>query len=495
MASPDSPPSTPSNRDPRDEADWRFETNGTACEWGESYHPGGYHPVVLGDVLNERYRIIRKLGYGAFSTTWLAVDQSSNCFVAVKVPVARLDPDTVDRNLAVYRSLSEIDDRHIVGLRDSFEVLGPNGRHTCLVMDPMGPHISALLKRRPEFQDQNLEPWDRRPRFPKSLAHRVLRDTLLGLHTLHQQGIVHGDLHPGNILANITIPSLRRPPDDSSALGLQQPASEGYLLRRLDGKVDRWAPLYLLEPSPLQELVSFQLDPVVKLADLGAAFFDRNPPATVVTPVALRAPEAILITAQIPFGKGVDIWAFGCLVFELLTGRALFMRLESLDGYAGSDEQTNDEHLIQVSEILGPLPEALAAHWRRRDQYYGPDGKRLEESRIAAGRDGSSIGDSGDEDRGDSDNGDGEDNDGNGEDEATPPDSPTSEAGQSRSSFSLVDPGDFSPLEDEFRALKPDDMGEEEVEEVVQMMRWILQLDVSKRPSAEAVLAHPWFSL
>ena len=493
MASPDSPPNTPPNRDPKDEADWRFKMNGTACEWGESYHPGGYHPVVLGDVLHDRYRIIRKLGYGAFSTAWLAVDQSSNCLVALKVAVAKLDTDTVDRNLAVYRSLAETEHRHVVGFRDSFEVLGPNGRHTCLVMDPMGPHISALLKRRPEFQDRTLEPWDRRPRFPKPLAHRVLRDTLLGLHTLHQQGIVHGDLHPGNILATITIPSLSNPPGLGVVLDLQQPPSEGNLLYRLDGKVDRWAPLYLLEPAPLQDLVSFQLDPVVKIADLGAAFFDQHPPATVVTPVALRAPEAILCKAQIPFGKGVDIWAFGCLVFELLTGRALFMRLEGLDGYAASDEQTNDEHLIQLSEILGPLPEELAAHWRRRDRYYSSDGKRLEESRVAAGCDGSSTGDSGDEDGGNSDNSD-DHYAGNGEDEATPPDSPTSETGQSRSSLSLVDPGDFSSLENEFRDLKPDDMDEEEVEEVVRMMRWILQSDVSKRPSAEAVLAHPWFS-
>ena len=157
-----------------------------------------------------------------------------------------------------------------------------------------------------------------------------------------------------------------------------------------------------------------------------------------------------------------------------------------MDNYAKSDEQTNDEHLIQLSEILGPLPEALAAHWRRRGQYYGSDGKRLKESRVAAGQDASSTGDSPDKDSGNSDNG---------EDEATPPDSPISETGQSRSCFSLVNPGDFSSLEDEFWGPEPDNTDEEEVEEVVRMMRWILQSDVSKGPSAEAMLAHAWFSL
>lgn len=67
-------PSTPPDKSPWEDEDFRFVTNGTACEWGEAYHPGGYHPVHLGDVIQERYRIIRKVGWGQYSTVWLAVD-------------------------------------------------------------------------------------------------------------------------------------------------------------------------------------------------------------------------------------------------------------------------------------------------------------------------------------------------------------------------------------------------------------------------------------
>jgi hypothetical protein len=34
----------------------------------EDYRPGGYHPVVLGDIFNRQYKIIRKLGEGSYST-------------------------------------------------------------------------------------------------------------------------------------------------------------------------------------------------------------------------------------------------------------------------------------------------------------------------------------------------------------------------------------------------------------------------------------------
>lgn len=38
------------------------------------YCPGGYHPIQLGDVLADRYRVKRKLGFGIYSTVWLAED-------------------------------------------------------------------------------------------------------------------------------------------------------------------------------------------------------------------------------------------------------------------------------------------------------------------------------------------------------------------------------------------------------------------------------------
>jgi serine/threonine protein kinase len=39
------------------------------------YIPGGYHPISLGDVFQHRYKIVRKLGWGGYSTVWLAHDQ------------------------------------------------------------------------------------------------------------------------------------------------------------------------------------------------------------------------------------------------------------------------------------------------------------------------------------------------------------------------------------------------------------------------------------
>ena len=38
------------------------------------YHPSRFYPTSPGEVLNNRYQIATKLGYGSSSTVWLARD-------------------------------------------------------------------------------------------------------------------------------------------------------------------------------------------------------------------------------------------------------------------------------------------------------------------------------------------------------------------------------------------------------------------------------------
>jgi len=62
----------------------------------QDYKLGGYHPVYIGykfyqliiilrEVIIDRYVVIEKVGWGHFSTVWLAKDFKYNTFVALKV--------------------------------------------------------------------------------------------------------------------------------------------------------------------------------------------------------------------------------------------------------------------------------------------------------------------------------------------------------------------------------------------------------------------------
>ena len=54
----------------------------------EQYRPGGFHPITVGGHLCGRYRIVHKLGFGSFSTVWVARDERADRYVAIKIAVA-----------------------------------------------------------------------------------------------------------------------------------------------------------------------------------------------------------------------------------------------------------------------------------------------------------------------------------------------------------------------------------------------------------------------
>ena len=70
--------------DVADEDAVEWEDNGLMLELAPfklekiiEYEPGGYHPVHLGDVFGDAYRITHKFGHGGFATVWLARDLSA----------------------------------------------------------------------------------------------------------------------------------------------------------------------------------------------------------------------------------------------------------------------------------------------------------------------------------------------------------------------------------------------------------------------------------
>lgn len=74
------------------------------------------------------------------------------------------------------------------------------------------------------------------------------------------------------------------------------------------------------------------------------------------------------------FDHSMDIWNFGCLMYEFFTQQPLFTVWQStwLPQY-----RTNDSHLLQIIDALGPLPDSLFNLWERGGRYFGPDGKVL----------------------------------------------------------------------------------------------------------------------
>jgi non-specific serine/threonine protein kinase len=311
---------------------------------------------------------------------------------------------------------------------------------------------------------------------------------------LHADGIVHGDVHPGNLLFTIRLPSPVSCPPES----FQQYPEDHNWLNRIDGKVDLWAPKYLLAPLSLYDYTSLDLDPLVKLADFGGgktnavsggttprrsannlkAFLEAPSAGTPPTPAALRAPELILGER---LTTGVDVWSFGCLIFQLLTGGPLF-QVESLDGDR-FDEEANDGHLVQITETIEPLTQSLFDKWPRASAYYG---RNREGPLIYQDSDVSDT--AGSEDEGERS---GRKVD---EDDADLSDQRADSESEEQVPLAYLRHIRLESLEKKFRGRKPADIDEREEEDIVYLIRLALQPDVARRASATHLLQQSWFS-
>jgi serine/threonine protein kinase len=150
----------------------------------ETYYANGYHPTHLGDRYHDgRYEVVHKLGFGSYSTIWLARDHLHNSFVALKIIVARgFQESTESRVLRALASGNR--DRparpNVISLLDEFVIAGPNGRHRCIISEAMG--CSAA-----NSKDETM-PW----KFPLAGARSIAAQVLLGLDYIHSCNVVHG---------------------------------------------------------------------------------------------------------------------------------------------------------------------------------------------------------------------------------------------------------------------------------------------------------------
>ncbi|TGZ62109.1 hypothetical protein CRM22_007624 [Opisthorchis felineus] len=169
------------------------------------YCKGGYHPVKIGQVYNGRYHVVRKLGWGHFSTVWLCWDLNIKRFVAMKVVKSALHYtetaiDEIKLLTCVRESAPEDPFRDkTVQLLDDFRVSGVNGQHVCMVFEVLGHNLLKLIIRS-SYRG-----------IPLENVRSIIKQTLQGLHYLHTKcQIIHTDIKPENILVCVSDSQIRR---------------------------------------------------------------------------------------------------------------------------------------------------------------------------------------------------------------------------------------------------------------------------------------------
>lgn len=149
-----------------------------------SVSDGSLPPIEPGALVAERYKVDRLIGEGAHGRAFLAWDRDEERDVVLKVvgkPV--LGGSAVDALLREAEILAGIDDPHVL---DTYEVI--EGRHELVLVAQYasGGSLADLVARR--------------GRLGLPRAVEVTRQVLEGLQAAHDQGVVHRDVKPENIL-------------------------------------------------------------------------------------------------------------------------------------------------------------------------------------------------------------------------------------------------------------------------------------------------------
>jgi serine/threonine-protein kinase len=218
------------------------------------------------------YEIVGLLGAGGMGEVYRAVDTRLDRHVAVKVlPEAfASDPERTARFQREAKVLASLNHPHIAAL---FGLEESDGRHFLTMELVEGDTLADRIARGPLAVDEALP---------------IARQIAEALEAAHEQGIVHRDLKPANIKV------------------------------RPDGTV---------------KVLDFGLAKALGAEPGGTSAAALTNSPTIASPAVLSGVGVVLGTAAYmspeqargkPIDKRADIWAFGCVLFEMLTATCAF---------------------------------------------------------------------------------------------------------------------------------------------------------------------------
>jgi serine/threonine-protein kinase len=236
---------------------------------------------TAGDVVKGRYRVVRPLGEGGMGTVYEVVRLSDERRLALKVLTEATTGEAMARLAREAQVAAKLSNEHLVSILDvDFTEAGA----LFLVMELVdGGSLESLRSR---FGDV---PW----------ALAVLRQVAAGLRVLHADGVVHRDLKPGNVLVAGQNGAAKSSPHVKIA---------DFGLARITGESE---PQVAEGPGKMTSPAADATSPA--LTRTGALM---GTPTYMAPELARGAREAT---------PASDMWAFGVLAYEMLSGKPPFL--------------------------------------------------------------------------------------------------------------------------------------------------------------------------
>ncbi|MEQ1757201.1 MAG: protein kinase [Vicinamibacterales bacterium] len=286
-------------------------------------------PITPGTRLGV-YDVLAQIGEGGMGQVYRATDTSLGRQVAIKVlpEAVAADADRVARFEREAKTLASLNHPNIAAIY-GFE---KSGGTLALVMELVeGEDLSALIARKAGVEDGVRRAGPSGPAgLPLDEALPIARQIAEALEAAHEQGIIHRDLKPANIKV--------RPDGTVKVLDFG-------LAKALDA--------------------GRGFSPAGHAGSHDPAYVPLSQSPTITSPAMLTGVGMILGTAAYmspeqargkPVDKRADIWAFGCVLYEMLTGQRAF---------AGEDVADVLSRVLQLEPSLDALPPSMPVRVRQ----------------------------------------------------------------------------------------------------------------------------------
>jgi serine/threonine-protein kinase SRPK3 len=314
-------------------------------------------------VLNNRYLLLKKIGYGSFSSVWLTMDWNDKKYYALKI----YNDDDYEEGIGeikILKIIKKLGSKYLMSMIDYFiyeikinrknnktkkEELIKN-RHPCIVFELMAGSLYDVGKYHYEKNG-----------IPIELIEKIYPQITEGILLLHKKlEIIHGDIKPENILVKGYSYEIAQYINCVNELHLDLLYNEVKSLEELckysSDKIDN------LEINDDIFIEQKYLDNIeICITDFGSTIHRKNFSSDEIQTRYYRSPEILL---QLKHGYPCDIWAIGCMLFEIITGKILFNPEKD-------DIRDRDyHHLLLITKYIGRIPKFMIDSSPKKREYY-----------------------------------------------------------------------------------------------------------------------------
>jgi serine/threonine protein kinase len=304
-------------------------------------------------VIKNKYMLLKKIGFGSFSSVWFVLDWQTTKFYAMKI-YNDSDYEEGINEIKILKTIKKTNCKYLMNMHDYFiyetNFNNEKYRHPCIVLELMVGSLYELGKY--EFKKNGI---------PINIIEKIIPQLIEGINVLHNNlKIIHGDLKPENILIKGYCVEIETFISYILKLDLKKIYNNFKSLTKVCEYIGNL--LYDVSIDETKFIDQKFLDNIeICIIDFGSIIHKSNFSTDEIMTRYYRGPE-ILLGLKHNFGS--DIWALGCVLYELITGKILF------DPNKDELRCRDYNHLLLIHKYLGKISPHLISNSPYKRNFY-----------------------------------------------------------------------------------------------------------------------------